>query len=665
VDVSGPGDFRGPVPRQLPAPPAHFASRDRELSDLDARSRSRGSGPGLVVLKGPGGVGKSALALRWLDVVRDRFGDGQLYARLATPGGDPVAVSDVLGEFLRALGVAPDRVPDGFSERVTSFRSVTADRNVALLLEDAVSAAQVKALLPASAAAVVVVTSRRPLPALLTDGAEVVEVGPLDDDGAIEVLTRQLGHERVAAEPDAVAALIECCAGLPIALCVAAAQLAIRPRRAIAKLVAELRDERRRLDVLTLDDDLSVRATLDLSARALSPDAAAAYLAIGVHPGRLTCPELIAAMLRAGPARARRALDALVDASLLQEVADEVYQCHDLVRVHAHTEATERLDLAARDERLRTTLEWHLQVARVAGNAVLPARRVLPFQPSGLLDLPPGVRGRHGALGWLERHRLDLAALVLAGSTAGCHELAYALGDALQPLFIVHAHHREALEVDEHALRAAAATGDHHAQHSMRKRLARVLLDLGDLDRARAHIDELVEAGERGGNQRVLASGLKLRARLHSRLGEHAAAVTALREVVAILGELGRCRAEGLALTELGMALLDAAQPADAVSPLHDARNLLLAIDPPDRYNAARASIPLARARLRLGDHDDAGRLLGEARRTLAELGSDHQLRRALETFAELYDATGDHERADEHRARAAELRGGPGSTVD
>lgn len=659
------GDIRGPVPRQLPAPPAHFASRDRELSDLDARSRSRGSGPGLVVLKGPGGVGKSALALRWLDVVRDRFADGQLYARLASPAGEPVAVSDVLGEFLRALGVAPDRVPAEFSERATSFRSVTADRNVALLLDDAVSAAQVKALLPASAAAVVVVTSRRPLPALLTDGAEVVEVGPLDGAGAIEVLTRQLGRERVRAEPDAVAALVEFCAGLPIALSVAAAQLVLRPRRAIAKLVAELRDERRRLDVLSLDDDLSVRATLDLSARALPPDAAAAYLAIGVHPGRLTCPELIAAVLRTGPARARRALDALVDASLLQEIDDEVYQCHDLVRVHAQTQAAERLDLAGREERLRATLEWHLQVARVAGNAVLPARRILPFQASGPLDLPPGVRAGPGALAWLERHRLDLAALVLAGSAAGCHDLAYALGDALQPLFIVHAHHRVALEVDEHALRAAAANGDHHAQHSMRKRLARVLLDLGDLDRARAHVDELVEAGERDGNQRVLASGLKLRARLHSRLGRHTAAVAALREVVAILRELGRCRAEGLAQTELGMALLDADQPAEAVSPLQEARHLLLAIDPPDRYNAARASVPLARARLLLGDHEDADRLLVDARWTLAELGSDHQLRRALETSAELYDATGDRERAAEHRARAAELSGGPDSTVD
>jgi tetratricopeptide (TPR) repeat protein len=653
VDVAEP---RSDVPRQLPPPPAHFASRDRELSGLDAKARGRASNPGLVVLKGPGGVGKSALALRWLDRTRDRFPDGQLYARLALPSGDPVAVEDVLGEFLRALGVAPDHVPAAFSERVTLFRSVTAGRSVALLLDDAVSAAQVKALLPASPAGVVLVTSRRPLPALFADGAEVVPVEPLDDRGAVDLLTRHVGTERVAAERSAVAALIDFCAGLPIALCVAAAQLVLRPHRPVAKLVADLRDEHRRLDVLSLDDDLSVRATLDLSARALPPDARSAYLSIGAHPGRLVCPELIAATTRSGPARARRALDALVDASLLREIDDEVYQCHDLVRAHARAE-TAGLDRAARDALTRTTLEWHLQVAREAGAAVLPSRRRVPFQQTGRFELPAGVTGQDGSLRWLERHRLDLSALVRLAADAGLHELAYALGDALQPLFIVHGHRREAVAVDEHALRAAAAMGDHHAQTSMRKRLARVLVDLGETALAQEHIDELIEAGERRGDRRGRASGLKVRARLHARLGRPADAVADCREVVSILREIDQGRAEALALTELGMALLDAGRPADAVPPLTEARDILLAGAPPDPYNAARASIPLARARIRLGDHDGVRALLDAAGRTLEELRSDRRLGRTHETFAELYDATGDHDRAAAHRSRAAELR--------
>jgi tetratricopeptide (TPR) repeat protein len=647
------------VPRQLPPPPVHFANRTRELSVLDAKTRGRNRTPAILVLKGPGGVGKSALALRWLDSARDRFPDGQLHAKLTLPTGEPVAIEDVLGGFLRALGVAPERVPPGLAERVTLFRSVSAGRALALLLDDAVSAAQVKALLPASPAGVVLVTSRHPLAGLLTDGAEVLPVEPLDDGSAVDLLARHVGADRLAADRSSVEALVRLCAGLPIALCVAAAQLVLRPHRPVAKLVTDLRDDRKRLDVLTMDDDLSVRATLDLSVRALSPDAAAAYVSIGVHPGRLVCTELIVATTRAGLGRARHALDELVDASLLQEIDDEVYLCHDLVHAHARAEVEHRADATTRERLLRTILEWHLYVAREAGAAVLPSRRVLPFEPAAgtRYELPPASTR---SLDWLDRHRQDLAALVGLAVDRDLPELAYALGDAMQPLFIVHRHHREAVEVDELALRAAVAMADLAAQHGMRRRLARVLVDLGELARARPHIDEVLERTERSGDRRGRASGLKLFARLQSRQGRRDEAVTSLRESVAILRDLGRRRSTGLALIELGETLLDAGRPAEAASPLAEARTILLAMHPPDPFNAARATIPLARAYNRLDDHAAASRLLDDAAETLAAFGSDHQLGRVHEAFADLYDATDDPGRAWEHRTRADQLLGRP-----
>src|SRR5205823_10475256 len=106
------------VPRQLLPPPRRFANRLRELSLLDELlGNSTGSSPTTLVLKGPGGVGKTALALRWLTNLVHRFPGGQLYADLALSTGEPVAAEDVLGQFLRALGVSPRRVPSGLAER--------------------------------------------------------------------------------------------------------------------------------------------------------------------------------------------------------------------------------------------------------------------------------------------------------------------------------------------------------------------------------------------------------------------------------------------------------------------------------------------------------------------------------------------------------------------
>lgn len=101
-----------PVPHQLPAASAYFVSRVEELAWLDAMLDEHGCG--LMVLSGPGGVGKTALAMWWAHRVRDRLPGGQLYVDLGGFSGDePVDPREALGGFLRALGVAPQRVPAG------------------------------------------------------------------------------------------------------------------------------------------------------------------------------------------------------------------------------------------------------------------------------------------------------------------------------------------------------------------------------------------------------------------------------------------------------------------------------------------------------------------------------------------------------------------------
>ncbi len=120
-----------------------------------------------------------ALALRWLGEVAERFPNGSLYADLALSTGQPVAPEDVLGYFLRALGVAPQRVPPGLAERTALYRSVTAQLDLVVLLDNAASAAQAKVLLPVAPNSLAVVTSRRPLLGLVATGAHAVQVDPL------------------------------------------------------------------------------------------------------------------------------------------------------------------------------------------------------------------------------------------------------------------------------------------------------------------------------------------------------------------------------------------------------------------------------------------------------------------------------------------------------
>jgi hypothetical protein len=136
-----------PVPRQLLTPSPHFINRESELAALDTLLNT--TRPVFAILTGPGGVGKTALALRWADQIRIRYPDGQLYVDLAGfSDQDPLDPGEVLGSFLRALGVPPQRVPLDLMEQSALYRSVTAGRSLLVLLDNAFSAAQVRTLLP-------------------------------------------------------------------------------------------------------------------------------------------------------------------------------------------------------------------------------------------------------------------------------------------------------------------------------------------------------------------------------------------------------------------------------------------------------------------------------------------------------------------------------------
>lgn len=618
--------------------------------------RRSGRIPSLVVLRGPGGVGKSAIALRWLDSALDRFPDGQLYAELTQHNGEPVAVEDVLGSFLRALGVPPDRVPSGFAERAALYRSVTADRSTVLLLEDAISAAQVKTLLPTSGTSAVVVTTRHTLAGLLTEGASVVAVDPLDPVGAMELMERQVGTERLAPERQPAESVLRLCAGLPVAICVAAALIMIRPRRSVAALAAELHDEHRRLDVLSVDD-LSVRATFDVSYRGLPARAKDTYQALGVHAGSVVTAELVAAVRGASLADAHAGLHDLVGASLLIEVDEAHYRCHALVHAHARGVTTQDVDPERRMVMEQAALEWHLYVAQTAGRAVLPARASLPFTFTSRHDLPDGLTEHRGALAWLERHRLDLAEALRAALHTGYYELAYKLGDALQPLFILHKHYREAAEVDRLALDAATAWGDPTGQTDMRNRLARVLLRLGDVDAARPHVDELLRSTRERGDRHDLANALQTLGGLHNQTGDLLLSAGAFEEAVLTIRGQGHPRTEALALTDLGIALIEVDDFRQAATHLVEARAILSTLDPPDGYNVARTATILARAHRELHELDAARQLLTETLPVLAAFDSSHELARAHEELAAVLGAAGDADGAREHTDEATRLR--------
>jgi hypothetical protein len=240
------------VPAQLPASVYGFTGRTTELSTLhrwlDTAADSRSPGAPLIIsaITGVAGVGKTALAIHWAHLVRERFPDGQLYVNLWGDGrARPIDAGEALAHLLGALGVPAPDIPLSVDERAGRYRTEVAGRRILVVLDEAASVEQVRPLLPGTSSSLVVLTSRNRLAGLMAlDGARRLHIDRLHGTDAVALLASLVGA-RVAAEPAASAALAELCARIPQALRVAAELADSRPDITIAELVGELAVQQR------------------------------------------------------------------------------------------------------------------------------------------------------------------------------------------------------------------------------------------------------------------------------------------------------------------------------------------------------------------------------------------------------------------------------------
>jgi DNA-binding SARP family transcriptional activator len=338
---------------ELPTDVSAFVGRNDCLAALSAlvtgcvEGGASRSGPLTVVVTGPPGVGKTALAVHWAHRIASRFPDGQLYADLAGfgPHDSPMAPTDVLVGFLEALGVPPHRMPSGLQSMTGLFRSLVADRRMMVVLDNARDVHQVRLLLPAASASLVLVTSRNELSSLIAGGAaHLLRLDALSADEARQLLAILVGRERTASEPQAVDDIVRSCARLPLALVSVAARAAAHPAFPFAALAGELRGRQDRLGALSrVDPATDVRTAFSWSYRLLSNDAARLFRLLGSRDDSEVSVATAASLAGVGMTQARALLAELDGTNMVCERFPGRFVQHELLQVYA-TELASQVD---------------------------------------------------------------------------------------------------------------------------------------------------------------------------------------------------------------------------------------------------------------------------------------------------------------------------------
>jgi tetratricopeptide (TPR) repeat protein len=453
----------------------------------------------------------------------------------------------------------------------------------------------------------VLITTRNRMPDLAS--TRLVDLNVLDDDEALTLFTRVVGDERASAEPEATAELLLACAGLPLAIRICAARLATRSGWTIQTMASRLRDEHRRLDELRVGD-MAVRASFQVSFASLpaadQPDGVApadAFRMLGLWHGPSISSAAAAALFGTPEYLAADALEALVDAHLLQSTSPDRYKFHDLLRVYSSERAVADLSAQVREAALGRLLTWYMRTADAAAEVVAPHRYQLPLQADEADGPPLRFAGADKALGWYDDERVNVVAATRQASACGLHDVAWRLPAPLFTMFNRRGNWADCIATHRIALTSARQVNDRPGEAWVLNNLGEALgftresEGIGYLEQALAIRREIGDRIGEGQTANNLADA-------YANLGRMDEALELLARVLDLTREVGYRYGEGVALINMGEALLDLDRPQEAIDRLLQARRMFTEINVP--HGVGYALHNLGRSYLRVRQDADA-----------------------------------------------------------
>ncbi|WP_328592446.1 NB-ARC domain-containing protein [Saccharopolyspora elongata] len=602
----------------------------------------------LGTLSGMMGIGKSLTALRWAHQVRKEFPGGIFVGDLrgSDPAG-PRSAGEILSGFLGMLGLAGAALPATEHERAAAFRNITEGRRILVILDDAATAAQVRALLPSSPTSAVLVTSRREL-TFLGGAVEPMRLAPFEEEAAIALLAGQLGNS-AEAEVAALRKLSKACGRHPMALQVAAAQLP--GRFSISSYVDRIApDLLRRLEV---DGERPFDGAFEFGYQALSKDQQHAYRLLGCHPATEFSLEAAAALLGESVADTEELLLALSRANLVVSVSGR-YSIHALLRQHAKAKLSADDDSPAA---LRRIVE-HYHDFLMARDIVLSKRRRLSSRYDAVRPAHAGERAAERALEELEAERETLSALVGIAVETGLDDRAWQLCESLFSYYTDRNYFVDLIEILPLGIAAAERLGDPRALVRMHSHFGSACYAAGEYRAAQEQFELSYDIAEANHDDWGQQSAIEWIGLIHERREECDEALRCFersRDIVEKRFAADRqSRPLGLYRMHSGRVLTRAGRASEALPRLAEAFDFFVGLG--EQANSAKVALSLAEAHLQ---GDDLAEALRWGQKALelcraARMAADQAA--ALELLAELSARNGDVQAAAGQRREAAEI---------
>lgn len=652
------------TPRQLPAETGSFTGRADDLKILERLARQAagvsepvvasagsvpaGDGPTVIVLAGPAGVGKTALAVHAAHRLSDLFPAGQLWAGLrgSAGAGDPVPDGQALRGFLEALGVAPGDLPKDTDGQAALYRSRLAGRQALIVLDDARDASQIRRLIPAGRGCLVLVTTRASAFNMPNAPVHLLRVGPLREWEAHNLLEQRLSAERIRSEPAAAADLVRLCGRLPLPLGVAAAWASAEPDLPLTELAAALRsddggtgDAEGGPEGGPADPVTTARRILTASYTRLSDNARQMFRLLSLCPGPDISVPAAASLAAIPPGQAGGALDEIAARYLIEEHRPGRFIVHGLLREFAAGQDRANEGDSGLDAARRRLLDHYLRSMHAAMCMLYPERRAIRLVPP-VPGVTPEILSHAQSLEWWQAERLVVRSLVTYA--AGHRDLfgyCWQLAWAMAPLLLRGGFFHDYLATQETAIAAAEGLEDPLGQGIAHYEYAHACALLGETGDSGAHLRQALDWFAKAGDQVGAAASLDGLAQLLMQEGDYPQALERAKEALEIRRVIGL--PDGIAHSEHTLGMICARLGRHDEAARHCQRSLDLSRETGSRAHTADALSTLGSVHLSLGAYDRAVACYMEVLAICRLIGDSVQTAQALTGLGDAQHAKG------------------------
>ena len=511
--------------RLIPAVTSVFSDRTAESAVLDDwADQAEAGGSRLWNIAGDSGVGKTTLALTWINENRYRFPHAQIAMECGGGSGEGHGrgIEEMCDRYFALTGLVTEGHALGtVAAKIELLRSRIEDRPAAILLDDVRSAAQVRPFLSNLPGMLVIVTSRVPISGLAEYRPRRLSLMPMVDDAVAELLVGILDEERTSADPGAFAELVRMCGGFPLIACHAAGLLHDREELPIGELVARIAEQGRLAALAEENEDAMVHpsSVFDVSYSELSTAAAEVYRAIGLHPTRDFDAGLVAALFAESSADGVAGLRELLRRGLVKSEGRGRHLVEDLTYEHATMMAQRDTDPGER-ARLRGRIADYYLYAAVAADTDLSQRwRLGPLyaeQPPFPLPDLTGERsdGRRTSEGWIADNLVAIMSCMersgrIWDGTRPVPGYRWQMAEAVNAYFTRNGRNDERATILAWAEEDARACEEPDAQARIQAQWGEMLLGQDRVGEAEARFRRSLEAAEAGREPRGVGAALE------------------------------------------------------------------------------------------------------------------------------------------------------------